>query len=540
MALVFKFSEMRGSQEIMLEKVIEYHHITKHNFNHYAPGPRGLDWKNQPNPFRRYDGSRIVPLTKVDITDEPLYDTIFNKNGIEPKAVNFNTISQFFYDSLAISAWKQLGLEKWSLRINPASGNLQPTEGYIICGPIQGIGTQPFIAHYAPKEHSLEIRLEFPLNLWKKLIEGGPESVFFIGLTSIHWRTSWKYGERAFRYVNLDLGHALSALGFAAEGLGWRIKLLDNVSSKDLIQFLGIGESSGAEAEYPDCLLALVPSRSQSEVGEVPDEIINAIGGGKWRGKPNKLSVQQVEWPQLSNIAKETFFPNKKVPYSQDISFKLKNPMEFRQNSLRRIIHQRRSALGMDGRTLMPEEDFYQMLIRTTVPLLPWGSNVNFAIFIHRVVGLEPGLYFQIRNEILHDDLKDSLSSEFEWQKPRKCPDDLNLYLLMRGDARRVARNLSCHQEIASDGSFSLGMVSRFEEPLKQYGAWFYPRLYWECGMLGQILYLEAENIRFRACGIGCYFDDPMHDLLGLKGLKYQDLYHFTVGKPVEDPRLTA
>ena len=41
-----------------------------------------------------------------------------------------------------------------------------------------------------------------------------------------------------------------------------------------------------------------------------------------------------------------------------------------------------------------------------------------------------------------------------------------------------------------------------------------------------------------RGTGIGCYFDDACHRLLGLSGDAWQDLYHFTVGGPVEDPRL--
>jgi len=41
-----------------------------------------------------------------------------------------------------------------------------------------------------------------------------------------------------------------------------------------------------------------------------------------------------------------------------------------------------------------------------------------------------------------------------------------------------------------------------------------------------------------RGTGIGCYFDDLFHDLLGLSGDRFQSLYHFTLGGPVDDPRL--
>ena len=43
-----------------------------------------------------------------------------------------------------------------------------------------------------------------------------------------------------------------------------------------------------------------------------------------------------------------------------------------------------------------------------------------------------------------------------------------------------------------------------------------------------------------RATGIGCFYDDPVHDLLGIGDHTFQSLYHFTIGIPVEDTRLTT
>jgi len=59
-------------------------------------------------------------------------------------------------------------------------------------------------------------------------------------------------------------------------------------------------------------------------------------------------------------------------------------------------------------------------------------------------------------------------------------------------------------------------------------------------GVLGQALYLEAEAAGVRATGIGCFFDDEMHTLLGVEGHAWQSLYHFTVGGAVDDQRLSA
>ena len=81
-------------------------------------------------------------------------------------------------------------------------------------------------------------------------------------------------------------------------------------------------------------------------------------------------------------------------------------------------------------------------------------------------------------------------------------------------------------------------MLAEFDAALSHEGAGFYPRLFWEAGLIGQVLYLEAEAAGLRGTGIGCFFDDIVHDLLGLGDAAWQSLYHFTVGGPVADPRL--
>ena len=56
--------------------------------------------------------------------------------------------------------------------------------------------------------------------------------------------------------------------------------------------------------------------------------------------------------------------------------------------------------------------------------------------------------------------------------------------------------------------------------------------------MIGQVLYLEAEAVGLRGTGIGCFFDDGVHDMLALQEQVLQSLYHFTLGAPLTDDRL--
>jgi len=529
-----------------LNQVLTYHQQTKHNFNAYARSLGYLDWATQPDPFRRYHGAPLIDLQKVRPDEHPLYDAAFVEGGVPPAPLNARSVSQLFFDSLAISAWKSAGGTSWALRVNPSSGNLHPTEGYLVCGPVEGLCDGPMVCHYAPREHALERRAQFPYATWQALTRRLPPGVLLLGLTSVHWREAWKYGERAFRYCQHDVGHAIAAMSIAAAGLGWRATLLDGAGTEGLVGLLGLSGYHQAEEEHPDCVLAVYSQEQTCTTQTLPSDVLGAFAELSWQGQPNQLSPDHFEWPIIDDVAAATARP----PAPDGVPVPAFTPpggptgVEGTQFSLRRIIHQRRSAAVMDGHTEMPRDVFFRVLHRVLpgpgqVPFnaLPWRPHIHLALFVHRVEGLAPGLYMLARAPSQTEPLQTAMQKDLKWERPDGCPDDLPLYLLSKGDARALARQLSCHQAIASDGCFSLGMVAEFVEPLERSGPWFYPRLFWESGMVGQVLYLEAEAAGVRGTGIGCFFDDPVHRALGLQGLKYQSLYHFAVGGPVDDPR---
>ena len=101
-----------------------------------------------------------------------------------------------------------------------------------------------------------------------------------------------------------------------------------------------------------------------------------------------------------------------------------------------------------------------------------------------------------------------------------------------------ASKAISCSQDIASDGAFSLGMLCNFSEQIQIHGTHRYKELYWECGAIGQQLYLEATSLGLSGTGIGCFLDDRVHNLLGLKDNRFQTLYHFTVGRGYVDSRI--
>jgi SagB-type dehydrogenase family enzyme len=548
--------------EGLVRQTIEYHEASKHHFDRYARGPGYLDWASQLDPFRRYLGAPLHRLAIDPPFNEAVYDLAFDSRHIPSIQLDVQSLSRLLFDSLALSTWKRAGTQRWALRVNPSSGNLHPTEGYVIFGPMAGMDESPLVCHYAPKEHGLELRARFPLDLWDELICGLPKESVLVGLTSVHWREAWKYGERAYRYCQHDIGHAMAAVSLAAAGLGWQARLLDGLGTESLSYLLGVFDPQGAEAEEPDCLLAVYSQNAPpvSPCSLDPDALATFMTLS-WNGSPNHLSRTHVEWPAIDKVAlasrksptlESTFEAEDPVPNVREPLRGLEHssghgPNDGRMVGLQQIIHQRRSAVAMDGITSIPRSSFFKMLLRTMpvprrIPFitLPWEAHTHLALFVHRVNGLAPGLYFLLRNVREKYELRSAMRDSFVWKKPDCCPDALELYLLAEGDFHKTAMQISCFQEIAGDGCFSAAMIAAFEGPLNQYGPWFYPRLFWECGMIGQVLYLEAEAAGVRATGIGCFFDDSTHEVLGLKGRSYQDLYHFTVGGPIEDHRLTT
>jgi SagB-type dehydrogenase family enzyme len=515
--------------------IIAYHDRTKHHPDRYARGPGGLDWATQPNPFRRFDGSTVLRLPLAQHDDTAPAAVLFGAGAAPPRAFTLDSLGLFFELSLGLSARKEISGASWYLRVNPSSGNLHPTEGYAILPAMEWLPGGAGVYHYAPLEHALEQRAR-----------RSPDAPFdgagfWVGLASITWREAWKYGERAFRYCQHDVGHALAALRYAAAVLGWRVSLLPEWNGAPLARLLGLDRGEDfvdAERETPELLVrVLVDDTAGNDAPPAPE------GPVEWFGRANQLSPSHVEWPVIDEAigasARTGHMPAKSTVPAM---WPWPSPPPC-AHSAAHLIRRRRSAVDFDGVTGVTRETFLAILDatlpRASAPPFdawPFPPRLHLVLFVHQVTGLEPGMYLWLRASADAEAL--ALRGVPAWETPAGLDPAAPLWRLGRGDLRDLARAVSCHQDIAADGAFSLGMLARFEPVLRECGAGAWRELFWEAGMIGQALYLAAEAAGVRGTGIGCFFDDMMHRTLGLKGREWQSLYHFTIGTPVEDPRL--
>jgi SagB-type dehydrogenase family enzyme len=547
--------KLPGASEMKL--VLAYHERTKHFPHRYAASLGYMDWATQPDPFRRFAGSELLRLPLSNNDSSPTYAQLYQREPLEPEPLTLESISRFFRRSLALSAWKQSGASRWPLRVNPSSGNLHPTEAYAILPAVLGLSDAPGLYHYAAKEHALERRALLERRGPGDLSAVWPRDSFLIGLTSIHWREAWKYGERAFRYCQHDIGHALAALRIAAATLGWRLDTIENVTSDAIGELLGLnrdGDFADAEREEPEIVAMVSTSRSASHSQHWDGKVAGLVAT-TWFGRANVLGPKHTaDWPIIDEVAAATrrmqgeeFVEERPAFTGADAV----NPIlaGVGSPSADEVILGRRSATAMDGKTAMSKQAFFHMLARLlpsheslAVPwdALPWRPRIHLGLFVHRVEGLPSGLYALVRDPQKLAELKVAMSREFLWRQVSESPAGLPLYQLVEGDLREVSAAVSCGQAIAGDGCFSVAMLAEFQSSLQYYGAAVYRRLFWEAGIVGQVLYLEARTAGLAGTGIGCYFDDLVHELFGLASANWQSLYHFTVGGPVEDQRLST
>lgn len=529
-------------------QVNAYHQRTKHHLNGFAAGPDTLDWDAQPAPFRDWGDAPQIPLELAADTVTAQWPDLDGAAVMAPSVVCARSIGILLELSYGLTAWKRFGPDRWSLRANPSSGNLHPTEVYVIVVGLEDLADGVY--HYDPYGHRLARRA-----LWS---HGAPDAQkpkgLWIGLSSIQWREAWKYGERAFRYCQLDVGHALGSLRYAAAALGWRAQRVRGVSHGQISEWLGLDRAEDfglAELEEPEMLIWVGADGMGSPA--------LSIDAADWYGHASRIDPRPMyRWPVIDEVSlasrllvghadagAERLLSSPNAPCGETGGEATKT------SAVVDIIRGRRSAQHFDRLAQMDQRSF-ECLAQAMVPLnaVPWDAwphspRVHLILYVHRVQGLEPGVYVLPRSQKGEQLLREEIKAASSW---RPCMD---LALDDQGDEWRlwqiaqnstlagVLRQLSCHQAIASDACFAVSMVAEYDETLNERSDG-YRLLLQESGLIGQALYLHAEAHGYRGTGIGCYFDDAVHQLLAIEGERLQVLYHFTVGVPVQDERIST
>jgi len=441
-----------------------------------------------PNPFRHYEG---VPL--VDLPADPpaplshALDVLRGQCGTRDIQDPLEFLSSLLFYSASISAAKQTPSGyRYALRVNPSSGNLHPTEFHFAC--------PSGLYHYRVSSHMLEQRAA-----------GNYGQLQFL-LTTIAWREAWKYQSRGYRYCLHDIGHAWQSLALAARALGCEAHAIGNFEDDRVATLYGLSSD-----EWP---------MLQVKIHGAPE--FAASENEKWfGGVPNRLSTETISYPlieAMQTAAKATPRLSHGSP-SVFPSVTASAPASG-QSTFAEVVRRRRSALDFRGvADTIGLEQLLTLLDLASRPLdcdFAAERYVQLYLYVHRVRGLDPGVY-------------------------RYWPSEARLEPLKTGDQRVVAAALSLRQNLAGNACVAFSMIGDLGRATGEFGDRGYRYVHFEAGAIGQRLYLAAESLGFQSTGIGAFFDDSVHNYLDLvPGSGKQVVYHFACGYAVEDDRLVA
>lgn len=491
----------------------EYHESTKHSIESLRRAPHLLDWVNMPDPFRHYEGVPVLDLpADPPLPEVPALAVLNGVSGTTPASDGPTFLSQLLFYSAAISASKLVPStgDRYALRVNPSSGNLHPTEFHFLT---RGLREWPDgLYHYRPSSHMTEQRALGDLNL--NLADSSSSARIVFALTSIAWREAWKYRDRAYRHCLHDIGHAWQALALAAHALGCDTFAFGHFSDDEVSQSCGLEPD-----EWP---MLIVEVRGSS----IPVSERKACQPVWYGGQANQISTETIAYARIEAIHTATKFSRQGRRSSSAAEPSPTGAGEIRlpsaassQRSFGEVARKRRSALNFHGG--MHSISLAQLSAILSVASRPFSSDFSSACFVqlylyvHRVDGLHPGIY-------------------------RLWPDDAELEQIRSGDQRVPAAGLSLGQDLAGNACVAFSMIGDLDRAVRAHGDRGYRYVHFEAGAIGQRLYLAAEALGLAGTGIGAFYDEEVHRYLNLTPKQGQVVYHFAIGYPVPDSRLSA
>jgi SagB-type dehydrogenase family enzyme len=184
--------------------------------------PHSLDWSNKPGVYHHFTDVDFVKLPRPKDRAGPSLWTAMgtrrSRRNYAPVPLKEEELSQLLWAAAGVTD-EVHGLP---LRTVPSAGGLYPIELYVVVNKVHGIPQGVY--HYFPPDHTLQLLRKGDYSnaiahaaLDQKM--AAMAGAVFI-MTAVVERATWKYRQRAYRYIYLDAGHIGQNLALAAEAIG--------------------------------------------------------------------------------------------------------------------------------------------------------------------------------------------------------------------------------------------------------------------------------------------------------------------------------
>ena len=419
----------------MLVELNPYHQNTKHSYFSVRNNPNRVDWNNPPNRFKNYPDS-------------------YKRIALDSSNENYN----FLYLISGITAKKTYPGIEYYLRVNPSAGALYPNEVYFQVRNVDGF--EDGIYHLEVVTSSAVKLQKIELNQGVETLLGLDFSVdgFIFFISSLYFRSSWKYKNRAFRYCLLDAGHLLGSMEASSYLFDKEFEILYDFPKQKLNDFFCFDEKEFFTA------VCLVGTKKDDKKESFSLTLSTLDGSSYEEGKISffvknelieKAYEDTLEIKNKKSETKKALFNFQKQRF-KDIIFKRRSIREFTKQSISKV--QFEAILNVLNQPITNDCD----------------EEVDIFYTINRVEGLQIGLY-------------------------------KNGLLLKNGDFSSKAGYLCLEQELGKDSAVTFFLTTKSKN---------YQEAYQKAGIIGHRLYLASNYLDIGCSGIGAYYDDEVCEFL--------------------------
>lgn len=492
----------------------DYHSTTEHSRLGLPRGLR-LGWSREPSPFKIYEGGERVSLPEDPQNPEGKALSVLEAMGVPSEAgegpSDLKALARLLHFSCGLTAEVRYRGGTFYRRAVPSAGGLYPVELYLALPEGEGFG--PGLYHFEPASFSLTLlRKGDPRGHIAKALGREEEysSTPFLLLSSLFWRSAWKYRERAYRYCLMDAGHVAGNVLALGEEKGWAPELFAGFSDPLLNELLGLKIEREAALSAISLGKGAVPAREpllgELIAREMTEEREDVFYESLSFHRASSMETPLREIPPLPKEAPSSrrgkLFSLPPAPPLPEEALSLGDAI-VKRRSRRRYL---REPLSLEMLSSLLRASFSGYRADYLPPGMP--AILKGELIVHRVEGFTQGLY--------------SLGAE-----------DLSLEFLEEGDLSRSVISACMGQTFCGEASLVLALVADLKRLRAPFGERGYRYALLEAGLLGQRVYLAAEALGLGACGVGAFYDREVAELLRL-GKGEVPLYLLTVGPPVD------
>ena len=497
----------------------EYHNSTKHTY-WSVRGGHGLDWPNQPLPFKIYKDVESIPLPR---DGTPITAGLLEALGASPASLDGESIpdlgllARMLYFSAGITKRMPYSGGEIFFRAAACTGALYHIDLYLVCSDLPGL--EAGVYHFGPHDFGL-VQLRKG-DYRRVLVEASgeessiAEAPVTVVLADTHWRNAWKYGARAYRHAFWDSGTLLANMLAAASGAGVPARVVMSFVDGDVHRLLGLkAEKESVVAMVP---LGRVPGQ---EVGYPPP-----VDPLDLSTEP--LSPKMVEYPAIYDFHKSSSLQT--VEEVRDVRGSI--PSDQSQQTVGKLVALARGGEGLEDRTLedtIVRRGSTRAFAHESITLEQLSAALDYSTRGFDSDFLSPECPSFNRLFLIVNAVEGLASGAYLYHR-----ESHSLEMLKEGDFRREAGYLGLEQKIPADASVNIYMLTDLLRVLEAYGNRGYRMAELESGVIGGRLYLLAYGTGFGASGL-TFYDDEVIEFFGPRAEGLSVMFLVALGKSVK------